>query len=58
MPTTNARVREAYEEHRVVRVVDSDPSDAVDGAIWYRSDLNEYRGMEDGAVVTFDTTAV
>lgn len=35
-----------------------DPSDAPDGATWYREDLDEYRGVEDGTTVTFDTTAV
>jgi hypothetical protein len=31
---------------------------APDGAVWYRSDLDEYRGMENGTKVRFDTTAV
>lgn len=36
---------------------DSDPDDPSDGAIWYRNDLDEYRGVEDGTTVTFNTTA-
>jgi len=59
-PTTNAATRKAFEEHRVVRVVSSDPdaSDRVDGSIWYRSDTNELRAQIDGSVHTLDTTAV
>lgn len=34
----------------------SDPTDPPDGAIWYREDNDEYRGVENGTVVTFDTT--
>lgn len=56
MSTTNANVREAYEEHRIVRILDEDPDDPVDGAVWYRSDTGEYRGVEDGTTVIFDTT--
>jgi hypothetical protein len=37
---------------------DSDPADANDGDIWYRRDLNEYRGVEGGTTVSFDTTPV
>ena len=33
-----------------------DPSDAPDGSMWYRDDLDEYRGVENGTIVTFDTT--
>jgi hypothetical protein len=59
-PTTNAEVREAYEEHRVVRRVDTDPdaADRVDGSVWYRTDTNEFRAQVNGSVVTLDTTAV
>lgn len=35
-----------------------DPSDAPNGSLWYREDLDEYRGVEGGTVVTFDTTTV
>lgn len=35
-----------------------DPSDAPDGARWYREDLDEYRGMQNGNIVRFDTTQV
>lgn len=38
--------------------VEQDPSDPPDGAVWYRSDLAEYRGQESGTTVTFDTTDV
>lgn len=38
--------------------VDSDPASPPDGAVWYRTDLNEYRGVENGTTVSFDTTAV
>lgn len=34
-----------------------DPSTLIDGSTWYREDLDEYRGVENGSVVTFDTTA-
>jgi hypothetical protein len=59
-PTTNAELREAYEEHRVVRVVSSDPpaSERVDGSIWYRSDNDEFRAQVNGSLVTLDNTAV
>lgn len=42
----------------VVPQTTDDVSDAPDGAIWYREDLAEYRGMEGGTKVSFDTTAV
>lgn len=35
-----------------------DPSDPPDGAVWYREDIDEYRGVENGTIVTFNTTAV
>lgn len=35
-----------------------DPEDAPEPSIWYREDLGEYRAVEDGNVVTFDTTTV
>jgi hypothetical protein len=38
--------------------VSDDPDDAPDGAVWYRDDLDEYRGVESGTTVTFDTTNV
>ena len=60
MTTTQARIREAWEEYRIVRRVTSDPDadDRVDGSVWYRTDLDEYRGQEDGSVVTINSTAV
>jgi hypothetical protein len=42
----------------VVPKVTDDPQNAVDGAVWYRTDIDEYRGQEDGNTVTFDTTTV
>jgi hypothetical protein len=35
-----------------------DPTDAPNGAVWYRDDLDEYRGQRDGNTVSFDTTQV
>lgn len=35
-----------------------DPSNPADGAVWYRTDLDEYRGVENGQTVAFDTTNV
>lgn len=35
-----------------------DPSSPEDGSVWYRSDLDEYRGVENGNTVTFNTTTV
>jgi len=37
---------------------DNDPPNASNGDVWYRSDLDEYRGVENGSVVSFDTTQV
>jgi len=37
---------------------DDDPTGIPDGSIWYRTDLDEYRGYENGTYVTFDTTQV
>lgn len=34
----------------------SDPNNPDDGSIWYRTDLDEYRGVEGGTTVSFDTT--
>lgn len=42
----------------VVPVVDEAPEEPPRAAVWYRSDLDEYRGMEDGTKVRFDTTPV
>lgn len=57
MTTTNSKARKAVEEHRIVQVRASDPSDAPDGAIWYRSDLGEHRVMQNGSVMILSTTA-
>lgn len=60
MTTTNERTRTAFEEHRVIRVVDGDPdaADRVDGSVWYNTSANELRTQIDGAVHTVNTTAV
>lgn len=42
----------------VVPKVSESVTGAPDGSVWYREDLGEYRGMEDGTKVSFDTTAV
>lgn len=59
-PTTNAALRKAFEEHRVIQAVSSDPpaAERVDGSVWYRTDTNEFRAQENGSLVTLDTTAV
>jgi hypothetical protein len=33
--------------------VSADPSPVINGAIWYRTDLNTYRGYVGGVVRTF-----
>lgn len=35
-----------------------DPDNPPASAMWYRSDIDEYRGVEGGQVVSFDTTDV
>lgn len=42
----------------VVPKVSESVTGAPDGAVWYREDLGEYRGMENGTKVSFNTTAV
>lgn len=42
----------------VVPIVSEAPDAPPDGSVWYRDDLDEYRGMEGGTKVRFDTTAV
>lgn len=58
MPSTNARLREAFEEHRIIRVLEDDLEDPEDGAVWYNESEDEYRGAEAGTVVAFETTPV
>ena len=59
MPTTNARVREAFEEYRVFRVLDSDPSAAdLDGpAIWFNTTTGEFRAYDGTNFGTLGFTA-
>ncbi|SEW10379.1 hypothetical protein [Natrinema salifodinae] len=61
MTTTNEKVRESYEEHRIVRRLSADPSTAnlEGGEIWYNTTADEYRGYEAGTgIVSVGTTAV
>jgi hypothetical protein len=61
MGTTNEDVRTAYEEGRIIKRRASDPAPATleGGELWYRTDLDEYRGYEAGTgIVTIGTTAV
>lgn len=45
-------------QRRQTPQVSEDPSDPDDGTMWYRTDLDEYRGVEAGTVVSFNTTNV
>lgn len=38
--------------------LDEAPQQPPDGSVWYRTDLGEFRGVEDGTRVSFDTTPV
>lgn len=40
----------------VVPKVTEDATDAADGAVWYRTDIDEFRGKQDGTVVEFGTS--
>jgi hypothetical protein len=59
MTTTNARVRRAFNEYRIIRRVSSDPpaGDLEGGEVWFRTDTNEWRGYDGTGFVTFDVTA-
>lgn len=60
-PTTNAAVRRAYEEHRIVQRLSSDPdtADLEGGEVWYNTSADEFRGYEAGTgIVSISTTAV
>lgn len=39
-----------------VPIYTTDPTDAVDGDIWYNSTSNKYKGKENGVIKTFTTT--
>ncbi|SEQ30999.1 hypothetical protein [Natrinema salaciae] len=61
MTTTNEKTRKAFEEHRIVRRLSSDPPTAnlEGGEIWYNTTADEYRGYEAGTgIVSVSTTAV
>lgn len=36
----------------------SNPNAKPDGTIWYDSDINKYKGKENGVIVVFNTTPV
>ena len=60
-PTTNAAVRRAYEDQRIITRLSSDPDagDLEGGEIWYNTTADEYRGYEAGTgIVSPSTTAV
>ncbi|AFZ74556.1 hypothetical protein [Natronobacterium gregoryi] len=48
MPTTNARTRRAFEEYRILRVLDEDPDESVlEGpAIWFNITDGEFRAYD------------
>ena len=58
MPTTNAKIRRAFNDDRIVKRRSDDPQNPSDGAMWYRTDLDEFRGQVAGETVTFDTAAI
>ena len=60
-PTTNAAVRAAFEEGRIVKRLSSDPAvaDLEGGEVWYNTSTDTYRGYQAGTgIVEFSTTAV
>ncbi|QRY21749.1 hypothetical protein JT689_01410 (plasmid) [Halobacterium sp. GSL-19] len=61
MTTTNEDVRTAFEEHRIVQRLASDPPVSVleGGEVWYNTIADEYRGYEtDTGIVAISTTTV
>jgi hypothetical protein len=58
MPTTNARVRRAFEENRIIRRVSTDPDESAlsGGEVWFRTDTGAWRGYDGTNFVTFDVT--
>jgi len=36
----------------------SDPASPSDGDVWYNTAADEYRGQENGTIISFNTTAV
>jgi len=59
MPTTNARVREAFEEYRIIRTLSEDPpaGNLEGGEMWFNTAQNAWRGYDGSSFVTFDVTA-
>ncbi|WP_436344504.1 hypothetical protein [Natronorubrum sp. FCH18a] len=59
MPTTNARVREAFEEYRVIRVLSEDPAagNLEGGEMWFNTTDSAWRGYDGSSYVSFDVTA-
>ena len=61
MTTTNEKVREAYEEQRIIQRLSADPPTATleGGEVWYNTTADEYRGYEAGTgIVSLSTTAL
>ncbi|PGF16177.1 hypothetical protein CP556_08670 [Natrinema sp. CBA1119] len=59
MPTTNNRVREAFEENRIIRRLASDPpaGNLEGGEMWFNTTDGAWRGYDGSSYVTFDVTA-
>lgn len=59
MPTTNARVRKAFEEYKAVRVLDADPdaSELEGGEIWFNTSTSEWRAYDGTSFGTIGFTA-
>ena len=59
MPTTNANVRQAFDEGRIIKRRTDDPAEAAleGGEIWFRTDTNEWRGYDGTAFGTLDFSA-
>ena len=48
MPTTNARVRNAFDEYRILQVLEDDPDEGdLEGpAIWFNETDDEFRAYD------------
>lgn len=59
MPTKNARVRKAFDEYRILRVLAEDPDEGdLEGpAIWYNTTTDEFRAYDGTSFGTIDFTA-
>jgi len=56
MPTTNHRVRVAFEEGRIIRRRSSDPAagELEGGEVWFREDTGEWRCYDGSGFVVFE----